>query len=52
MEKLILIDMLVEQIIKISQRIQAVKDMSGEEVDGALAQEDERTKLLIELLKK
>lgn len=47
---LILIDMLVEQIITIGDRIRKVKDMKEEEVNQALAFENQRTKQLKDLL--
>ena len=47
---LILIDMLVEQIITIGDRIRKVKDMKEEEVTKALAFENQRTKQLKDLL--
>lgn len=46
----ILIDMLVEQMITIGERISQVKDMKEEEVTKALALENERTKQLKDLL--
>ena len=50
LDKLILIDMLVEQIISISQRIRKIREMSEEELERALALENERTKNLKALL--
>ena len=45
-----LIDMLVEQMITVGDRIRKVKDMEEEEVNQALAHENERTKQLKDLL--
>lgn len=47
---LILIDMLVEQMLTIGDRILKVKNMKEEEVNAALAIENERTKQLKDLL--
>jgi len=47
---LMLIDMLIEQVITIGDRIRKVKDMKEEEVNEALALENERTKQLKDLL--
>lgn len=47
---LILIDMLVEQMLTIGDRILKVKNMKEEEVNAALAIENKRTKQLKDLL--
>ena len=49
-DKLILIDMLIEQIFTISARIAKIKAMSDEEVNKALAMENTRTNQLKDLL--
>ena len=49
-EKLILIDMLVEQVFSITKRITEIKSMSDEEINKALATENERSKQLKDLL--
>jgi len=49
-EKLILIDMLIEQIISITARIRKVKLMNAEEVERNLELENERTRNLKNLL--
>jgi len=48
--KLILIDMLIEQVFAITERIARIKAMSDGEVDEALAVENERSKQLKDLL--
>ena len=49
-EKLILIDMLIEQVLTIGARIAKIKAMSDEEVTNALASENVRSKQLRDLL--
>ena len=48
--KLILIDMLVEQIFTINERIAKIKNMNDEEVNQALVDENERSQRLKDLL--
>jgi len=49
-DKLILIDMLIEQVLNIGERIAKIKAMSDEEVTNALALENVRSKQLKDLL--
>jgi len=49
-DKLILIDMLIEQIFTISARIAKIKAMSDQEVEEALAAENLRSQQLKDLL--
>jgi len=49
-DKLILIDMLLEQVLTISARIAKVKAMSDQEVTAALAAENLRSQNLKDLL--
>lgn len=49
-DKLMLIDMLIERVMKLVDSIAEVKAMNGEEVSNALADENKRTELLKHLL--
>jgi len=48
--QLMLADMILSQIITLTERLAKIKAMSGEEVDKALVVENDRSRQLMDLL--